>query len=521
MSFPKRTVSITPVSGIANDIPASQVPPEFFTSGNNMQFRQTFATRSPGHEEVYTGILSELRNIHNLQVGSTNFWVYQGKNTSSVVTEATHTDITIAGGLSVIGQADNWTSGLLNGVYFANNGIDAPMFWDGIPANKMTVLTGFPASTTVKAVRSFKNFLFGMDVSGPAGAFPMQVIWSDAAEAGAIPSTWTPAKDNLAGDASLSETPGPIIDGLPLGPDFIFYKSQSAYSAQFVGGQNVFNFRRLPITTGVLARNCIADVNGKHFVVTDGDVIITDGQTAVSIIDNKMRKFLFDSLDQDNFAETFVVHYTAKNEVWVCFPTNGNSFADTALIWDTQANSWGERTVPLISHAAIGVVDDVVTLETWDSDSEEWDLDHVAWNAQDFSLQDDSLVLAKSDDVVPTSSQFFQVDKGTTFDGVNINASITKASMSFGEPERVKAVRRIHPHITGDPGTLVFVRTGSQITTDGPTTFAPEQTYIVGTTEKIDTFSQGKYISFEFRSDGLKAWTLESWDVEVEQRGYF
>ena len=185
MSYPKKIVKVRPIGGIVADLPASEVAQQFYTAGENMHFRSSFAERTKGHAKVYTGTLTTLRNLSNCQIGSTNYWVYHGATTSSVVTGATHTDITKVG-LTGTTVANRITSGLLNGVHFFNNGIDAPQFWDGIPANKTADLTGWPASTTCKAMRAFKFHLFAMDISKPAGEFPMQVLWSSAAAPGTI-----------------------------------------------------------------------------------------------------------------------------------------------------------------------------------------------------------------------------------------------------------------------------------------------------------------------------------------------
>ena len=217
----------------------------------------------------------------------------------------------------------------------------------------------------------------------------MQVLWSDAAAPGSIPTSWTAAATNEAGDAELSQTPGPIIDGLPLRSSFMLYKQNSAYIADYVGGNNIFNFRRAFITVGALTRNCIAPYQGKHFVVTDGDIVLTDGSVAESIADNRMRRFLFNQLDQTNFAATFVASLKKENEIWICFPSAGSTFCNLALIWDGAANAWGVRELPDIAHAASGIISDLTVSEVWDDDSMFWDDDTTAWNQQNFSNAED------------------------------------------------------------------------------------------------------------------------------------
>jgi len=521
MSYPKKIVKVRPLGGIVSDLPAHEVAPQFYTAGENMHFRSSFAERTKGHAQIYSGILTTLRNISNVQTGGMNYWVYHGTDKSHVVTGATHTDITKVGGITGTVIANRITSGLLNGVHFMNNGQDAPMFWDGIPANPMTDLTGWPASTTCKAMRAFKFHLFAMDISKPAGDFEMQVLWSSAAAPGTIPASWTPAATNEAGDAELSQTKGPVIDGLPLRSSFLFYKQHSAYIADYVGGNNIFNFRRAFVTSGVLTRNCIAPYKGRHFVVTDGDVILTDGSSTDSIADNRMRRFLFNQLDQTNFEATFVVTFPKQNEIWICFPSAGSTFCDLALIWDGVANAWGVRELPDISHAAIGIISDLTVSELWNDDAGFWKDDTTFWNQQNFSNADDRLVMAKPDDAAPTSSKFFEVDSGKTFDGTNISASIAKYSMPFDEPNRVKFLRRLIPHIQANNGTQIKIRAGSQMVDSDPILWSNERTFTVGMDKHVDTFAQGKYLSFEFRSDGTNPWALTGFDVEAELRGYY
>lgn len=520
MSLPKKIVKVRPLGGIVNDLPAFEVAPEFYTSGQNVHFRSSFAERTKGHAPVYSGILTTLRNIINCQVAGINYWLYHGTDKSSVVTGATHSDITKVGGITGSTIANKITSGLLNGVHFMNNGIDAPMFWDGIPANKMTDLTGWPAATTCKAMRAFKFHLFAMDISKAAGDFEMQVMWSSAAAPGTIPASWTPAATNEAGDAELSQTPGQIIDAAPLRSSLMLYKQHSAYIADYVGGNNIFNFRRAFITSGLLTRNCIADYRGRHFLVTDGDIVLTDGSVTESLADNRMRKFLFNQLDQANFENTFVVPFAQQNEIWVCFPSAGSTFCDLALVWDGVANAWGVRDLPDIAHAASGIVSDLTVSEFWDDDSEVWDADTTAWNQQNFSNADDRLVLAKPDDGTPTNSVFLEVDSGKTFDGANIAANVVKHSMAFDEPNRVKFLRRLIPHIQADTGTVVKCRAGSQMVCSDPIAWSNEVDFTVGTDGWVDTFAQGKFLSFEFRSDGVNPWGMTGFDVEAELRGY-
>jgi len=103
--------------------------------------------------------------------------------------------------------------------------------------------------------------------------------------------------------------------------------------------------------------------------------------------------------------------------------------------------------------------------------------------------------------------------------GVVVPAYVGKYSMSFGEPERVKFVRRVHMRCQANFGTLL-VRVGSQQTPTGPTTWSPEVA-ITAPQQIVNTFAQGRYISIEVRSNDVVVWKLTALELEAELRGYF
>ncbi len=93
--------------------------------------------------------------------------------------------------------------------------------------------------------------------------------------------------------------------------------------------------------------------------------------------------------------------------------------------------------------------------------------------------------------------------------------------MSFDEPNRVKFLRRLVPHFQAEAGTEVKIRAGAQMSSAASIAWSNEVTYTVGTDRQVDTFAQGKFLSFEFRSDGVNPWLLTGFDVEAELRGYY
>lgn len=521
MSYPKKILKFRPSKGLVNDLPAAEVAPDFWTNGANVHFRDGFGLRTQGHAQVYTGLQSTLRGIQNVVAGGTNYWLYYGTNKIYAVETTNHTDITPSG-ISTVTDVNQWTLSLLNGIPIACNGVDAPYYWDLSTGSDFAELPNWPSGYVAGGVRAHRYNLFAFDVTTGSGDFPMQVLWSNSALPGAIPQAWTAAATNDAGDNSLSETPGKIVDALGLRSSLVLYKQHSCYAADYVKGNNVYEFRKLFVTAGTLGKNCAVDVNGVHYILADGDVLATDGSTAQSLIDKRMRNWLFNQIDQSNFHAAFVISYPSANEVWVCFPTSGNTFCDAALIIDTDTgNALGVRDLPAISCAATGIINDNAESQFYDDQAYTFDSAHFLFNQQTYTEAADALVLGAPNDGTPTSSKLFQVDSGSDFGGTAIAANLARHYLDFDEPNRVKLIRRLIPHVVATDGVAIICKVGSSMTSTGSITWQSEQTFTVGTTEYLDFLVQGKFISVEMRSSGGEPWTIPGFDLEGELRGYY
>lgn len=522
MAYPKNIARLRPTKGFAFDIEAAEVSPEFWTGGNNIQFRDGFAERIGGYTAVYDDIQDDIRALLNVQSSGVNYWLYFGISSVYVVETVNHTNITPLAGLSSANDPNMWTVGLLNGIPFGNNTLDAPIYWGLDTGTEMATLSGWPVGATCRSMVAHRYNLFALGFDDGSTDFPHQIRWSNSAAAGALPTAWTAAATNDAGSASLSATEGEIVHGLALRSSLIVYKTHSAYSVDWIGGQYSYDVRPLFVTAGMLNRNCAVSKDGYHYILSDGDVLITDGNVGHSLIDARMRKYLFNQLDQSNYGAAFVVHHETKNEVWVCFPTSGNTFCDAALVIDTSTgNPLGFRDLPTIACAATGSVNDTAESQLWDDQAYTWDVANSLWNQQTFTEANKALVLGYSNDATPTSSKLFQVDSGDTANGTNISATLTRNYLDLGDPTRMKFVSRIIPRISGTAGTEVSIRVGSADSPEGSETWEVAQTFTIGTSDSLYFTALGKYISVEISSDGVNPWTCEGFDLEYELRGYY
>lgn len=503
MSYPKKVQQLTPTKGLVSDLPPYELAPQAWSQVQNMHPKLGGMQLARPLDQAYGTLLDTPLHVQNVQAQGQNFWLYWGPDTvSAVETSNPHIDLTPVGGLTSVGAKDI-VSALLNGLSIFTNGFDAPQYWDGDPVNDFADLPDWPAATVARGIAAGAYHIFAFDIDGPSGEFPMQVMWSDAAPPGTVPGEWTPTAANEAGSTELSQTPGRVQCMVALRGSYAFYKTSSMYIADYVEDNRKFVFRPALTQCGALTRKSVVDIGGQHLVVTDGDIVITDGVAVQSIATDRVREFLFGQLDQANFELLFVVYHQATSQVWICFPESGNDVCTLALVYDMQRNAWGSRQLPNIRHGATGIVNDADSSMLWDSVTEEWDSVGVLWNADNYSTATRSLLLA--------GDTLQLVGRAGSFS----EGYLERLSLSFGEPERFKFVRRVH--VRGEGGT-VYIRVGSQTVADGSVTWGAEQALVLGSESYINCSAMGRFICVSVRvpADSL----ITGLGIETELRGY-
>ena len=366
------------LSGVSRDLPPWRVPPDMWTDAQGVKFDDNLAERVPGSAYLYGSTLASPLHLLNSDLNGVNYWLYGADDGSIGVTDdaGSHSDISPAG-YGTTDEPDQWTSTVLNGVPVMNYWTEAPVWWDRNTANVMTTLPGWPSGASAYSMRAFKEFLLAIGYNDGADDFPDQLVWSDAADPGTLPTEWTPSATNLAGSLEFGDTPGALIDGGPLRGNFLLFKQSSTFLLQFIGGNFVFSRRKLFATSGVLARNCWAEIEGNMAVFTDSDIILTDGQGARSLIDSRTQRNIFANISQANVENTYVFNNKSRDEVWFCYPTEGNTYPNQALVWNVDHDKLSFR--PLVGdgdnlpHIAYGNVSSGTAGETWDTIAGSWD----------------------------------------------------------------------------------------------------------------------------------------------------
>lgn len=505
-------IPATGTVGIVADEAPQELPDGAWSSGNNVKFAHGYATRIGGHKQVLTNPGAAAYHVANYRSAATDYWVHATLTGVFADDGTTQTDIS---GTALTGDADDpFTSCVLGGVFYLNNYADVPVYWGGGVADNCAVLPDWDSGWRCKALRSFKANLLALNVTKGADQYPSMVKWSDSTEPGAVPLSWD--ETDATGDArelDLAETSDRIVDGLALGDVFVIYKDASMWGLQATGGNDVFRYFRLPGDHGALSQNCVANFPGGHVVLTASDLVTHQGAGATSIIDGRMRRWLFSRLDGSTFRRSFLVHNQAQSEVWTCFPTGGSAACNTALIWNYAGNTFGIRELPDLTAAAIGPLE-VGSAAAWDDDTEAWDADSTTWNQLDVSQADKRLIGSS------TASRLYLLDQTATFNGTSFEARFERTGLAFGDPERVKLVRALYPRIESSAGTTVYIQLGASMDAEQSPIWSTPVAYNVGSSFKADTFAQGRLLALRvYGSSGN--WRIKSVDADVILKGNY
>jgi len=476
--------------GVAKDAHPLDVG-EMWTDVNNMRFNDGAAEKFGG---VTQGAVTPEQAIH-LQFNGDHaspLWVYMtdgGIRASDFTTDYDLDD------LNTVSSSSNWNSVLFNGIPVMNNTVDAPWYWDGNLSNDVLPLPAFPANTLCQCIHEFRSFLIALNITDTGNIQENRLIWSDSSDAGALPASWDIADPTtLAGDAYLTDSKGEIIDGLQLRDLFVIYKTHSTYIMRLVGGQSVMRVDKIHINSGILAKNCVQEFKGKHFVVSDADVVLFDGQNIQSIADKRVRSEIFNNIDVTNYRNTYTARYDRNDEMWICYPTTGQTYPNKAAIWNWKDDTWTFRELNNARHIASGIAN-FTPGPTWDSQAVTWDSQAITWNPISNNPTIDTLVSA-------SDLRLGIIDDSYDNYGVAMPSLLEKTTMDLDQEDYVKVIKSITPRITAEAGTEVFISVGTQMHPDDSIVWGNEQLYTVGIDREVLFSQKGRYISVRLRTQG-------------------
>lgn len=528
--------------GFSKGAPAYELPPGMWTRVRNMRCAGLGAERTLGDAAALgtpvaganpVFVFPTVDNDKNL------YWFYCGLDAIYATDGTTHEDISKAGGYTATLDG-GWQGTTFNGIPVLNNGVNTPQYWgwDLTTPTACLDIPGFAAIyNSARIVRAFGSFLVALDVTESATRYPYLLAWSDAGAAGSLPTSWDyTSTTNRAGQSVRSGPGGALVDGEVLGDVFYIYKENAIEAMQFIGGSAVMSFRGVSEEIGALSKNCIAKFKRMHLVLGQGDVVIHNGGTPESILDQsdkmrRLRTWFFQQIDSTNYRRSYVVANYAKSEIWMCVPETGSDFASLALIWNFQENTFGLRELGTIRpgqvgysglpHVAFGIVTDTQQV-TWNAATDLWDDANYFWNQVNFNPTLFNLLGADyGNPDTPTDGSLLKIDSELTH---------TESAEAFAERTGLaiigrrndggynvdinvnKFIRALYPRIEIKSGSgTIKIQVGAQQYIDGPVQWETAQEFNPATMEKINCTVNGRFIAVRFLSNASDTF---SWEVK-------
>ncbi len=510
MSYQRETLQL---HSVAPDLIPQDAPLEAWNDAANVFFRNGESYRALGDAPTLPNAQADARTAVYVEVAGQGFWVYATNLGIFAHDGAVEFDITPAAGWTGA-DAATFTSCVLNGIAYINASDRDPVYWGGAPLEGCEPLPDWPSNGRCLALRAHKNFLFGI---GFISEGDQRVRWSDAAEAGTVPQSWTPAPDNFAGFVDLAPLSAACLEGASLRDSFVVYKNESVWSFDFVGGNAVFRVRKIFAEHGIVNTNALTrGIDDVHlFVGSEGDVFITDGVQVRSVLDGRAQRAFYAAFVQ-NKNGLFAAATLAREKVGlVCYPANGSTRINQALVFDFITQDIGFRDMPDILCAAEGgKLSDGSQSNVWDGDPQSWDDDGTPWPFE--------VSVVTLDDVLVAGAFGFAVvsdPEAEDFIGGEVFARVEKSGLAFGDAQVRKMVSRIWPKITGRDGDQLEIRLGGQEITGGPVALQPPVMFTIGQDYPIDTFVQGRFLSMEITSQGGAPWRMGTMDLEFKEVG--
>lgn len=524
------------------DLDPMKLPDGAWSDCENVRFDGYVAKKVAGSRAIFGSLsIAPYTLTPHTTFDGEPFFCYAGLTQVYTVSNNQHFDLTRQSA-TLSGTATNraystdatelWTGGVFGGLLFLNNGIDTPQIQLTPTAScRLSDLANWPSTVTTRcaSLRAFKNYLIALDVTKGAVRYRQTVKWSASADPLTVPSTWDEADTtNDAGETSLADTNGTVVDCLPLRDVNIIYKDDSVYGMQFIGGAFIFRFYNIFNNVGILAKRCVAAFEQYHcFIGNDLDVYVHDGSTIRSIAQDRWRSWLRQNIDGSNFKRTFMATNHVTSEIWIFVPTGEDDYTSKVLMWNWRKDTWGVRTVENISHAASGGVRSSDYVLLWSTVATTWSTESSTWAELASVPPERRLVMAR-----PTLLDgLIETEIGTSELGAALPFYLER-QMMWANPlkidnnarvidlQSVKFIRRVRFRTSSENTNNITFKVAVLTDVASPVVYVGTSKMLDSTAEVV-VLRRGRFLSIRIESTDDVNFQMHAIEVDADQSGMY
>lgn len=521
--------------GLNLDLPPWEVEPNAFTGNKNVRAYHG-RMRNFGGRELNTTAPIDVRSLFGFQTPARQtLWVEAGLTAVYVYDGTNHNDISrLAVPYALNEYTDRWTGGVQGTMVALCPGESGGLQqWAPISTAQRLVDMAYDPTAAAGSqtweelsykaytAHTFKDVILAMNLTRGSTRFPSTVQWSEAVAPGATTVDWVSRSTNIAGEKTLGETSGNIIDGGRLRDDFIIYKEDSAWR-MFLGGPGVFGFEKLPQYVRIINRGCVGVAQEFHVLASRDDVHIFDGNNFRSLLDHRFRHFYTDQMFPERLLTTFVATLEKEHEVWICLPrtdadTTYQKFPDIAIVWNYHDDTLSLTDLPECRDMDQGVIvpevpdrfdDEVPTDLTFDQDVSRFD-------QSPFTTALDFMVGAHGTTLSVFGEQ--PTDDGTPRECLLERTGLVLQDEKTGlvSTSGVHRVREVRPYI--DANLPVGIQVGAQMDPKAPVIWEPEQSFDPATQHHLKFRATGRYFGYRIRSNANVNWEMTTIEFDYHR----
>lgn len=523
-------------TGVITDVDPFNLPFNAFTRAKNVRFQSGRVSRSPVFRTIKDSISFSPQHLHGIN-SSTGFDTVVVVSDDWEIHEYGSGSLTDRSG-SITGSSSPqpFTSCSLADVTYINR-VDRVPVYRAPGGTNFADLPNWTSTHRVGSLRSFGDFLIGSNCTEGSTNYPNRVKWSNIATANAVPDSWDPTDTTKsAGYNDLVQMTTPIIDTATLGSNLMIYSSDQVWQMEFVGGQFIFNFRKVFADAGVINQNCVVEVERKHFVFDSNDIYINDGVTRTSIADQRVKDYIFSGLNNAVTDRCFVAHNQDLEEIYFCYVSGDDmvSFANTtgcnrAAVYNYRNNTWSFMDLPNVYSSTTA---NVSSVNTYATATQTYATVGGTYYSQEAGYDRHLMMAGRTDatngiasnklwgvDLADLGSLSFAMDSTATkpikLERVGIDLDESKLPLTG-----YKNINKVTPQIETVNSNKVFSFTfgAAQLPPDVPT-YGSAQSIDISTSYKIDTRQSGRYLSYKMELDDTKDFTVSGFDVDIFAMG--
>ena len=360
---------------------------------------------------------------------------------------------------------------------------------------RAAAVSGAPTSNRFTLVSSPDRhvFLFGTEttIGDPNTRDDLFLRFSSQED----PSTWNPLSTNSAGTFRIQDG-SRIVSAKRSRGSILVWTDTALHALNNIGPPFVFGLQQVGANCGAVSPDCVVDVNGVTFWMSQTAFYTFDG--AIKKIPCSVQDFVFDDIDTTAQGQVAAAVNTDFNEVTWFYPSNGSAYLDRSVTYNYLENIWYNN----LGFARTGWIDRGVYGNPYAAEYEPT------------VLPNNETILG----VTAGSSVMYAQEAGKDADGQAMPCEIVSGDFDIEDGENVLLCSRVIPDFKELVGsTDVTITFANYPASTNTRTFSSS---VQGTTKFFSVRGRGRQANLTIASDAISSdWRFGTIRMDIKPDG--